>query len=220
MTGAITVLTQANTTLSVESRKLFFSFLSVSTRRNQASRRLQWGCFLRPLMLWLLYHILFAFWDCATSLCFVQVLQIAFVISDELWKMSNQLTMLSLVSWIALCCDRIGLKENAFSPSLKFQRAFELCVTGLKIMKGVGMCQSNAAGFVRLLPRWKTFHIVIVYFSRLKCLCVCASLDASSAGIIRECQYVFQYVVFPWCFYFFSFFFKRWFYVNVAIGLI
>jgi len=66
--------------------------------------------------------------------------------------MSNQLTILSVVTWIALCCDRIGLKENAFSPSLKFQRAFELCVTGLKIMKGVGMCQSNAAGFVRLLP--------------------------------------------------------------------
>lgn len=108
-------------------------------------------------------------------LCVLQVLQIAFVISDELWKMSNQLTMLSLVTWIALCCDRIGLKENAFSPSLKFQRAFELCVTGLKIMKGVGMCQSNAAGFVRLLPHWKTFHIVIVYFSRLKCLCVCVS---------------------------------------------
>jgi len=126
-------------------------------------------------------------------ICVSQVLQIAFVISDELWKMSNQLTILSVVTWIALCCDRIGLKENAFSPSLKFQRAFELCVTGLKIMKGVGMCQSNAAGFVRLLPHWKTLHIVIVYFSRLKCVCV-------SFGCILCWHYSSMPICFPVCF--------------------
>lgn len=48
-------------------------------------------------------------------------------------------------------------------------------MTGLKIMKGVGTCQNDAAGFVRLLPRRETFHIVIIYFSRLNVLCACAS---------------------------------------------
>ena len=36
------------------------------------------------------------------------------------------------------CCDRIRLKDNTLSRSLKLQKAFELYVTGLRIMKSVG----------------------------------------------------------------------------------
>ncbi len=126
-------------------------------------------------MLWLLYHhVLFVFGDCAASLCFAGTANCL----CYLWWIVKDVKPTQYAFPSNLDCSLLWqnrAERERFLSQLEVSKGLWIMCDGLKIMKGVGMCQSNAAGFVRLLTALKALHIVIVYFSRLKCLRVCVS---------------------------------------------
>lgn len=141
-------------------------------------------------MLWLLYHhILFAFGDCAASLCFAGTANCL----CYLWWIVKDVKPTQYAFPSNLYCSLLWqnrAEKERFQPQLEVSKGLWIMCDGVEDNEGCWNVSETCCRICQDATALKTFHIVIVYFSRLKCQWVCVS----------ECILNWHYLRMPVCF--------------------